>query len=51
MVEEPASSELFADVGKSTEKKAMKDLVEVRIDEKNPDKFFCSARLCQTLRE
>ena len=39
-VEEPESNELFADVGKAADQKAVEDLVEVRIDEKNPDKFF-----------
>ena len=40
MVEEPESNELFADVGKAAEQKAMEDLVQVRIDEKDPEKFF-----------
>ena len=40
MVEEPESNELFADVGKATEQKEVEDLVQVRIDEKNPEKFF-----------
>ena len=40
MVEEPENNELFADVGKAAEQKAVEDLVRVRIDEKNPDKFF-----------
>jgi len=40
MVEEPESNELFADVGKTVEQKAVENLVQVRIDEKNPEKFF-----------
>ena len=40
MVEELESNELFVDVGKAAEQKAVEDLVQVRIDEKNPDKFF-----------
>ena len=40
MVEEPESNELFTDVGKVAEQKAVEDLVQVRIDEKNSDKFF-----------
>ena len=36
MVEEPESNELSADVGKAAEQKAVKDLVQVRIDEKDP---------------
>ena len=40
MVEEPESNELFADVGKAAEQKAVEDLVHVRIDEKDPEKFF-----------
>ena len=39
-VEEPESNELFADVGKAEDQKAVEDLVEVKIDEKHPDKFF-----------
>ena len=39
-VEEPESDKLFADVGKEADQKAVEDLVEVRIDEKNPDNFF-----------
>ena len=39
-VEEPESNELFADVSKAADQKAVEDLVKVRIDEKNPDKFF-----------
>ena len=39
-VEKPENNELFADVGKAAEQKAVEDLVEVRLDEKNPDKFF-----------
>ena len=40
MVEEPESNELFADVGKAAEQKAVEDLVQVRIDETDPKKFF-----------
>ena len=40
MVEEPESNELFVDIGKATEQKAVEDLVQVRIDEKDPEKFF-----------
>ncbi|CAL5384076.1 unnamed protein product [Camellia sinensis] len=40
MVEEPESKELFANVGKAAEQKVVEDLVEVRIDKKNPEKFF-----------
>ena len=51
MVEEPESNELFADVGKAAEQKAVEDLVEVRIDEKNPEKFFLlSSSLSSTER-
>ena len=39
-VEEPESNELFVDVGKEADQKVVEDLVEVKIDEKNPDKFF-----------
>ena len=40
MVEKPESNELFADVGKVAEQKEVEDLVEVRVDEKDPKKFF-----------
>ena len=40
MVGEPESNELFVDVGKEAKQKAVEDLAEVRIDEKNTKKFF-----------
>ena len=40
MVEEAENNELFADVGNAAEQKAGEDLVQVKIDEKNPKKFF-----------
>ena len=40
IAEEPESNELFADVGKAAEQKAVEDLVQVMIDDKDPEKFF-----------
>ena len=39
-VVEPESNKLFTNVGRVADQKAVEDLVEVRIYEKNSDKFF-----------
>ena len=49
-VEEPESYELFADVGKEADQKAVEDLVEVKIAEKNPDKFFLLGSSLSSIR-
>ncbi|XP_028064701.1 uncharacterized protein LOC114267827 [Camellia sinensis] len=40
MIKGPEGKEVLEDVGRKAEKKSVKDLVEVRIDENNPTKFF-----------
>ncbi|XP_028090679.1 uncharacterized protein LOC114290870 [Camellia sinensis] len=40
IVEEPERNEQFANVGKAAEQKAVEDLVEVKVDEKDIEKFF-----------
>ncbi|XP_028061817.1 uncharacterized protein LOC114265248 [Camellia sinensis] len=40
MIEGPEGKEVLEDVGRKAEEKSVKDLVEVRIDENDPTKFF-----------
>lgn len=51
MVEELEKKEMFQDVGRIAEQKAVEDLVEVRIDETDPEKFLLGSSLSSTERK